>query len=107
MPRALITFGGCRYDLDGQEVLLINTPWSHKSAAERRLIDDILAQLQKRQPVIVVYTKFDPATGDFEPTLRVISPREWQERIESRALPRTLIQELPIYEEDLLPRVSG
>jgi len=102
-----MTFGGCRYDLDGQEVLLIYTPWSHKSEAERCRIDEILARLQKRQPVIVVYTKIDPATGDFEPTLRVISPRDWQERIESKALPRTLIQELPIYEEDLLPRASA
>ena len=102
-----MTFGGCRYDLDGQEVLLIYTPWSHKSEDERRRIDEILAGLQKRQPVIVVYTKFDPATFDFEPTLKVISPPEWQERIESRALPRTLIQELSIYDEDLLPRVSA
>jgi hypothetical protein len=102
-----MTFGGCRYDLDGQEVLLIYTPWSHKSEVERRCIDEMLMRLQKRQPVIIVYTGIDPTTGDFEPTLRVISPRDWQERIESRALPRTLIQELPIYEEDLLPRASA
>jgi hypothetical protein len=99
----LYVFHGCRHEIDGQQVILINVPWSHRSNAERILIDDILARLKSKQPVIVVCMPFDPATFDFVKTMRVISPPDWQHKIESLALPSSLLHELPIYDEDLLP----
>jgi hypothetical protein len=91
----LYVFCGCRYDIDGQEVLLISTPFSHKPEAEREHIERILARLRHVQPVILVYVRFD------ETTLRVVMPPEWAEAIESRALPGSLLHDLPIYESDL------
>ena len=97
----LYVFHGCRHEIDGQEVLLINTPFSHRSEEERRRIEDILARLRRKQPVIVVCMPFDPATFDFVKTMRVISPLDWQQKIESMALPSSLLHDLPIYDEDL------
>ena len=99
----LYVFHGCRHEVDGQQVFLINSPFSHRSEEERRRIEDILTRLGKRQPVIVVCMPFDPATFDFAKTMRVIGPLDWQHKIESKALPSSLLHELPIYDEDLLP----
>ena len=93
----LYVFGGCRYSIDGQDVLLIYTPFSHKPEAEREHIERILARLRQVQPVILVYERFD------ETTLRVVMPPEWTQAIESRALPSSLLHDLPIYESDLSP----
>ena len=103
----LYVFSGCRLDIDGQEVILIYTPFSHIPESERIHIEDILARLRQRQPVILVYVRFD------ETTLRVIEPPEWKQAIESRDLPGSIfdpgsvLKKLPIYEEDLLPKVSA
>ena len=93
----LYVFTGCRHDIDGQQVLLIYTPFSHIPESEREHIERILARLRKSQPVILVYVRFD------ETTLRVVMPEEWTQSIESRALPGSLLHELPIYESDLSP----
>jgi len=103
----LYVFSGCRLDIEGQEVILIYTPFSHIPESERMVIEDILARLRQKQPVILVYVRFD------ETTLRVVEPLEWQHAIESRALPGSsfhsgsVLKNLPIYEEDLLPRISA
>jgi hypothetical protein len=93
----LYVFHGCRYDIDGQQVILIYTPFSHIPEAEREHIERVLARLRQVQPVILVYVRFD------ETTLRVVMPPEWAHAIESRALPGSLLHELPIYESDLSP----
>jgi hypothetical protein len=104
--KPLYIFSGCRLNVEGQEVILIYTPFSHKPESERALIERVLARLKQKQPVILVYVKFD------ETTLRVIDPPEWKEAIESRALPgsildpNSVLKDLPIYEEDLLPASS-
>jgi hypothetical protein len=102
--KPLYTFSGCRLNIEGQEVLLVYTPYSHKPESERVRIDWLLARLRKKQPVVLVYVKFD------ETTLRVIDPPEWKEAIESRALPgsilHSVLKDLPIYEDDLLPESS-
>jgi hypothetical protein len=93
----LYVFHGCRHDVHGQDVLLIYTPFSHRPESEREHIERILARLRMRQPVILVYVRFD------ETTLRVVMPPEWVHAIESGALPGALLHELPIYESDLSP----
>ena len=90
----LYVFTGYRLDIGGQEVVLIYTPFSHKPESELIVIKGILARLRQRQPVILVYVRFD------ETTLRVIEPQEWRQAVESRALPGSVLKELPIYEED-------
>jgi hypothetical protein len=97
----LYVFGGCRYNIDGQDVFLIYTPFSHKPEAERELIERILARLRRVQPVILVYVRFD------ETTLRVVMSPEWKQAIESKALPGSLLHDLPIYESDLSPTPSA
>ena len=105
--KPLYTFTGCRIDIDGQEVVLIYTPYSHIPESERDLIEDILSRLRQRQPVVLVYVRFD------ETTLRVVGPPEWQHAIESRALPgsifdpNSVLKPLPIYEDDLPPTASA
>ncbi len=93
----LYVFGGCRYNIKGQDVFLIYTPFSHKAEAEREHIERILIRLRQVQPVILVYERFD------ERTLRVLMPPEWKQAIESKALPSSLLRDLPIYESDLSP----
>ena len=97
----LYVFHGCRHEIDGQEVILINTPFSHRSDEEHRRIEDILTRLRMRLPVIIVCMPFDPATFDFVKTMQVINPIDWRHKIESMALPSSLLHELPIYDEDL------
>lgn len=97
----LYVFGGCRYDIGGQKVILIYTPFSHKPEAEREHIERILARLRRVQPVILVYVRFD------ETTLRVVMPPKWTQAIESRALPGSLLHDPPIYESDLSPSATA
>ncbi len=109
MPsKPLYVFCGCKLDIEGQEVVLIYTPFSHKSKSEYKLINEILVRLRKKQPVILGYVRFD------ETIVRVVEPSEWKDAIESRALPGSIFdpnsvfrKELPIYEEDLLPAESA
>ncbi|MEI9864994.1 MAG: hypothetical protein WDN00_10645 [Limisphaerales bacterium] len=91
----LYVFTGCRHVIDGQEVVLIYTPYSHIPVSEQLHIEDILARLEKKQPVILVYVKGN------ETTLSVVMPETWTQKIESKALPGSLLKKFPIFEEDL------
>jgi len=94
----LFVFTGCKLDIDGHEVVLIYTPFSHIPESKRIIIDDILMRLQQKQPVILVYVKFD------ETTLRVVQPEDWRVAIESKALPGSILKAFPIFEKDLPPK---
>jgi hypothetical protein len=75
--KLLYTFAGCKFNVEGQQVILIYTPFSHKPDSERAIIEGLLARLRQKQPVILVYVKFD------ETTLKVIDPPEWKESIDA------------------------
>lgn len=97
--KPLYVFFGCRLNIDGQEVVLILTPFSKTSESERALIMDILERLKQKQPVIIVYIRINQAT------LGVVMPAEWESAIESRSLASSLLKKLPIYEVDLPPKI--
>jgi hypothetical protein len=101
MPhKPIYTFLGCRTVVDGQEVLLIHTPFSQTSESERALIVELLERLKEIQPVILVYIRCN------ESALGVVMPPEWEAIIESKNLSKSLLVKLPIYESDLAPKSS-
>ena len=100
----LIVFQGLRIEIDGREVLVIYLPFSHIPEDEVKRRQSILARINQRQPVVLVYAKTDRKSDS---TLVVATPPEWKDAIESRALTFSMLQKIPIYDEDLRTQPSA